>query len=288
MSKSKEKVKIFNYDLLKSFFSISNTVFAFIGTFIGFLDIDVHIRVDILIILVVITILSYIIYWLISNHLNGLKLKYAESLIEIKKGNIFSTKYKNTDTIRVFAFNEYFDTTVDDKIISKSSLNGQFITKEVDSIDNLNKSIANDQHLSEMKLEVNKKRDKGNTTKYKLGTIYKYSENVFLTALTHFDDKNRAYLSVQDYIRFLITFWDEINTFYAGKTIVVTLLGDGITRLDNNYYSSNQILEMILWTFYLQRIKLKKPAKLVVLLDRNTGRNINYYMIRRIFNGLQE
>lgn len=139
-----------------------------------------------------------------------------------------------------------------------------------------------------MKVGTNKNRIGGKTTKYKLDSIYKYSENVLLTALSQFDDENKAYLSVQDYIRFLINFWDEINNFYADNTIVITLLGSDITRLDNNTYSSNQILEMILWTFYLRRIKFKKLAKLVILIEESTNNNINYYMVRRMFNGLQE
>lgn len=106
--------------------------------------------------------------------------------------------------------------------------------------------------------------------------------------MTYFDDENRANLTIQEYISFLMNFWDEINSFYAGRTVVITLLGNGITRLDNNIYSSNQILEIILWTFYLRRIKFRKPAELVILLDKNTNNKINYYMIRSMFNGLQK
>ena len=286
MDKIKKNVRIFDYDLLKSFFAPSNTVFGFIVTILGLLDINITLKM--ILFFVVIDIILYICYWCKSNYIKSIELKYAESSIEIKQGNIFANEYKNKDTIRVFAFNEYFDTLVNNKIISTQSLNGQFISKEVQDINKLDREISEDTHLLKMKVGTNKNRIGGKTTKYKLGSIYKYSENVLLTALSHFDDENKAYLSVQDYIRFLINFWDEINNFYAGKTIVITLLGSGITRLDNNTYSSNQILEMILWTFYLRRIKFKKPAKLVILIEKSANKNINYYMVRRMFNGLQE
>lgn len=288
VDKRKKNVRIFDYDLLKSFFAPSSTVFGFIATVLGLLDINIILKMLFIVIIVVIDIILYIYYWYKSNHLKSIELKYAESSIEIKQGNIFADEYKNKNTIRVFAFNEYFDTLVNNKIISTQSLNGQFISKEVQDINTLDKEISEDTHLLKMKVGTNKNRIGGKTIKYKLGSIYKYNENVLLTALSHFDDENKAYLSVQDYIRFLINFWDEINNFYAGKTLVITLLGSGITRLDNNTYSSNQILEMILWTFYLRRIKFKKPAKLVILIEKSTNKNINYYMVRRMFNGLQE
>lgn len=109
-----------------------------------------------------------------------------------------------------------------------------------------------------------------------------------MTALTHFDDKNRAYLSIQDYVKFLINFWDEIDEMYAGRTVVITLFGSGITRLDHDRYSATEILDTILWTFKLRRIKFKRPTKLIILLDKNTNREIDYFLLRSKFYGLQK
>ncbi|KRK83038.1 hypothetical protein FC78_GL001845 [Companilactobacillus bobalius DSM 19674] len=279
---------MFDRNLLLKAAGTVGTLFGVVGTAVGFFDFSVKTRYHIFILFFIICFLFYILEWLSANRISDLVLKYDESTIEIKSGDIFSGKYINDDTIRIFAFNEYFDTKVDNEIISKSSLNGQVIIKEVSDIDELDRRVSDDKHLKKNEVGTNRDRSNGKKKKYKLGTIFKYNDNTMFTAMTHFDDENKANLTIQEYIRFLINFWDEVNTIYAGKTVVITLLGSGITRLDNNTYTSNQILEIILWTFYLRRIKFKKPAQLIILMDDNTNKGINYYKIRGMFNGLQK
>lgn len=50
------------------------------------------------------------------------------------------------------------------------------------------------------------------------------------TLLQKFDDENRAYLFIQDYVSFLLNFWNEIDIIYAGRSVSIPLLGSGITR----------------------------------------------------------
>lgn len=282
------KVSMLDRSLLLKTGAAVGTVFGLVGTAISFFDFSLKTRYCILIAFFILCLLFYFFELAKANKIHELELKYDESTIEIKSGDIFSSKYINDDTIRIFAFNEYFDTKVDNEIISKSSLNGQVIIKEVSDIDELDNKISVDKHLKKNEIGSSGDRPEGKKKKYKLGTIFKYNDNTMFTAMTHFDDENKANLTIQEYIRFLINFWDEINAIYAGKTVVITLLGSGITRLDNNIYTSNQILEIILWTFYLRRIKFKKPAQLIILMDDNTNKGINYYKIRGMFNGLQK
>ncbi|BEI53967.1 macro domain-containing protein [Lactiplantibacillus plantarum] len=261
-----------------------------VSSVISFFDFSVTFRFRMLCALIVLGVCYYC--WLLykANHLESLTLNYGESEIEIKQGDIFSEEYKKDNTFRTFAFNEYFDTKVDEEIISKNSLNGQFINREVPNISDLDEKMSNDLHLKNNISCVNKKRVVGDKhISYELGTIFKYSDNVFLTAMTYFDNENHAHLTVQEYQKFLIHFWDEINNLYNSQTVVIPLLGSGaVTRLDGNIYSSNQILEIVLFTFYLRRIKFRKPAHLVILLDQETNKKINYYKIRSMFNGLQK
>lgn len=283
-----KKIQVYpwNWDFFKKVHTITFGVYSFILTIIG--SLGCVINFETLIAFLIIDVVIYIVCLVHVNRVSKVELKYDESSIVIKQGDIFSSSFKTKKVMRVFAFNEYFDTKVDNEIISENTLNGQFIKKEIKDVTDLDSKIESDRHLLANKTEENINRESGKKQKYKLGTIFKYDENTLLTALSHFDEENKAILSVQDYIRFLINFWDEINQVYGGKTIVIPLLGSGITRIDNNVYSSNQILEMILWTFYLRRIKFKKPAKLVIILDKETNQKINYYMIRRMFNGLQK
>ncbi len=77
-------------------------------------------------------------------------------------------------------------------------------------------------------------RQVGKQIKYQLGSIFRWND-YFLTAFSKFDSKNRAYLDMDDYIKFSLKFWDEIDCFYAGRSVTIPLLGSGITRFrDNN------------------------------------------------------
>lgn len=284
----KNKVSFFNLNLIKKtsllYFgtiSVLETIHALLNSF--------HINIYELFVIILI---FPIILFSLRYHYNRQKkitLKIGKSDIEIKEGNILANDvFENKKIIKVFAFNEYFDTLVDNQVISKSSLNGKFLDQKVPNISILNKRMYRSKRLKESLLCKNKKRKDGKQNKYKLGTVFKYSEDVFLTAMTHFDDKNRAYLSIQDYVMFLIKFWDEIDSMYAGRTVVITLFGSGITRLENKMFNNNQILQIILWTFWIRRIKFTKPAKFVILLDKQTSEEINYYTVREWFYGLQK
>lgn len=284
----KNKVSFFNLNLIKKtsllYFgtiSVLETIHALLNSF--------HINIYELFVIILI---FPIILFSLRYHYNRQKkitLKIGKSDIEIKEGNILANDvFENKKIIKVFAFNEYFDTLVDNQVISKSSLNGKFLDQKVPNISILNRQMYRSKRLKESLLCKNKKRKDGKQNKYKLGTVFKYSEDVFLTAMTHFDDKNRAYLSIQDYVMFLIKFWDEIDSMYAGRTVVITLFGSGITRLENKMFNNNQILQIILWTFWIRRIKFTKPAKFVILLDKQTSEEINYYTVREWFYGLQK
>lgn len=284
----KNNVSLFSFGLLRKTSLIYFPIISFLETIHGLLN-SFQINIYELLVLVVIFPVIYLFIRYRSNKLKKVNLKIDKSEIEIKEGNILANDiFKNKNIIKVFAFNEYFDTLVDDEIISKSSLNGQFINEKVESISTLNNKMYRSKKLKRSLLDKNENRKSGKQNRYKLGTIYKYSDDVFLTAMTHFDKKNRAYLSIQDYVRFLINFWDEIDSMYAGRTVVVTLFGSGITRLENKMFNNTQILQIILWTFWLRRIKFTKPAKFVILLDKQTSKEINYYKVREWFNGLQK
>ena len=90
-----------------------------------------------------------------------------------------------------------------------------------------------------------------------------------------------------DYIEFLMKFWNEIDNLYDGNTVVITLFGNGRTRLDNGTkYKPQELLKIILWTFKLRKLKFELPDKLVILLDSRTNSQIDYFHLKEDFNGL--
>jgi hypothetical protein len=208
-------------------------------------------------------------------------LKINNSVIEVKFGNLFT----ETADWKVIAFNEYFDTLVDDKIIAKSTLNGIFIEKYYKgSIEELDRIIDEDVYLNVV--DKNIKRSSGKEKRYRLGSIC-VVDKYLITAFAHFDDKNMAYLSINDYMNFLFYFWTEINRVYAGKTVALPVLGSGITRfIGNENISDQELLELIIWTFKVSRIKFTYPSKVKIIIFSEKSDKINLLALKdfkRIF-----
>lgn len=162
------------------------------------------------------------------------------------------------------------------KVIAKNTLNGTFINKFFkDTVEKLDSIISADAHLRNVVVEENPARPAGKKTKYKLGTICVVNDYL-LTALTHFDVDNRAYLEINDYINCLLNFWNEVDRVYAGKTIALPVLGSGITRFKGyDNISDQELLELIIWTFKVSRIKFTYPSKVKIVVYKNKRNKIN-------------
>ncbi|MET3356849.1 UNVERIFIED_ORG: hypothetical protein ABIC58_000196 [Leuconostoc holzapfelii] len=282
------KVKIYDKTLLKNVFSPWIAIVCFLSGVLAFLDFSTEKRLCMFVLLVIAVISYYCVRLFKANTMKKTVLTHDGSTIEIKQGDILSDDYKKDNIIRVFNFNEFFDTEIDQQLISSKTLNGQVLNKEFkDKISDLDKRIQEDDHLKRNVIENDVPRIKGKHTKYHLGTIFTANNNTFFTALTHFDDENKAILSISDYIRFLMNFWDEIDNLYDGNTVVITLFGEGRTRLDNNTkYQPQELLKIILWTFKLRKLKFEMPDKLVILMDNDANAKIDYFHLKEDFNGL--
>lgn len=58
-----------------------------------------------------------------------------------------------------------------------------------------------------------------------MGTVVEYNQDYLLTALTKFDDDNRANLELKDYLIFLMNFWNNLDKIYANRSVAITLFG---------------------------------------------------------------
>ena len=212
--------------------------------------------------------------------IKGTNLILNDSNFEITIGDIFN---QEEDDFKVIAFNEYFDTKVDGNIISPKSLNGQYITKfypNQKELKELDDTIADDDKLKKKVKE--KKVDRfngGKTTSYNLGSIYKDGD-YFLVAFSKFNEKDEANLKLSEYANCLINFWDEVNTLYNQQTVVLPLLGAGITRHSDFEAKDQELLEVLIWTFKISKVKFKEPAKVKVVIHELQKDNINFYQLK--------
>ena len=241
--------------------------------------IPVKYKTHTVIIFAVSLVIIYILLWINANYLKCTNLTINNSSITVKIGDIFKE-----EGLKVIAFNEYFDTLVNEEIIASSTLNGQFIKLYVDDVDSLDNAINESKYLLNPKRmrENNANRVDGKTQKYKLGSIYKY-DDYLLTAFSKFDEDNRAYLTINDYINCLLNFWNEVDIVYANNSVVIPLLGTGITRLkDCETMSEQEKLELLLWSFKVSRIKFIYPSKVTIIIHESIKDKINFYKLKEV------
>lgn len=276
------KVSFIDKSLINSFLVKMSVISAFATLYCTFGTIPENYKFRAGILFIIFAILLYFISWLYVNFMNKITIDIEGSKINIKSGDIFSQ-----DGYKVIGFNEYFDTIVDNKIISDRSLNGVFIEKylKINAIE-LDSLIGNYAYEEEEIIEKNVHRISGNTTKYKLGTIYVYNDYI-LTAFSRFDSKNRAFLTMPDYLSFLIRFWDKVNQVYAQKNVSVPIFGSGITRIkEHRNISDEELLKIMIWTFRISEMRFKYPAQLSIIIHEDKISQINLFEIKNTKNGI--
>lgn len=269
------KVNLFDRQLLELFYKILSVISVITSIMFIFIDIPMQNKLIIGLVVLVFLIILYCILWWFSNKKTHINLNIEGSPVEIKFGDIFKE-----EGLKVIAFNEYFDTLVDNKVIAENTLNGFFIKNFIENVSLFDEQIYNDLHLQEKVIGTNENRLLGKKTKYKLGSIFKYESQYLLTAFSRFDDKNRAHLSMQDYISCLLEFWNEIDIIYAGRTIVIPLLGSGITRFRGyENVSEQELLELILWSFKVSRIRFRYPSKVSIVVGYDKKDKVSLFQL---------
>lgn len=276
------KVNFFDTRIVKKFSDYTSTISTIFSLLLIFVDIPTENKITLGIIFLFTLSLLYFGIWLKSNNLTEVNLDVEGSIITVKAGDLFLQ-----DGFKVIAFNEYFDTQVDDNIISHKSLNGLYIDNHLSGpISDLDQRVSNYKFDEDEILEVNQERKVGKKQKYSLGTIF-VNEDYLLTAFSKFDDKNRAFLTMPDYLGFLINFWDKVNRIYAQKSVSVPIFGSGITRIkEHKNISDEDLLKIMLWTFRISEMRFKFPAKLTIVIHKDKIDKINLLDIKSARNGL--
>lgn len=226
--------------------------------------------------------LFYVFIWYRANHLEAVNLDVEGSIVTVKAGDLF----KEQD-FKVIAFNEYFDTQVDDEIISANSLNGIFINEHLpETLDELEQYLEGYRFEDGDLAQLNEGRRVGKKQKYEIGTVCVYKDFI-LVAFAKFDDANRAVLTMPEYLAFLIKFWDKINKVYAQKSVSVPVFGSGITRIkEHKNISDEDLLKIMLWTFRISEMRFKYPARLTIIVHESKIDKVNLLDFRMAKNGL--
>lgn len=270
----KIKVDFFNKKLIKTFANKIGAISTVTSLVLIFFDIPESYKIIAAICFSLFIIVCYFHAWFLANREIEKKIEINNSIIHIKTGDIFTE-----DGLKVISFNEYFDTEVNDILISEMSLNGIYLLSEVSDIVGLDCAIENNLKMKNKTFEQNIKKTEGKNKKYKLGTIFRNGDYL-LTAFSRFDDDNRAFLNMVDYIKCLLNFWNEVDIIYSGKTVVIPLMGSGITRFKGyEHVSEQELLELLIWSFKVSKIKFNYPSKVSIIIDANKMDKINLYSL---------
>jgi Domain of unknown function (DUF6430) len=278
-----KKVSFFNRNLLKDWLAILSPISVIITCISIAISIPEEYKLWTFMLILIFFALIYVVLWVRANLLNETKLTINNSTVTIKVGDIFEES-----GLKVIAFNEYFDTQVDNKIISDKTLNGIYLKSKIQDVKALDRLIEQDERLNSdgIKIDSNKTRSQGKKHRYKLGTIFQHEEYL-LTAFSKFDNENRANLHMNDYINFLLNFWNEVDIVYNGRSIVIPLLGSGLTRFKNyEMITDQELLEMLIWSFKISKIKFTYPSTVSIIIHESKKDKINFYKLKEQANGL--
>ena len=79
-------------------------------------------------------------------------------------------------------------------------------------------------------------------------------------------------------------FCNEINRIYAQRPVSVPIFGSGITRFKGGFedIDDNELLNIMIWTFKISKIKFKYPAKLSIIIDEKKINKINIFKLKEL------
>lgn len=276
------KVSFFDRRVVENFLKFTSAISATLSLVVLFVDIPAQYKVIFGWIFLGLLVLIYLAIWFWSNTLNKIDINVEGSHVTIKAGDIFQQP-----GLKAIAFNEYFDTQVDNKIIAEESLNGIFIKKHLDEpVSELDRHIESYAFERKEILQSNPNRKLGKKVRYQIGTICVY-KNFLLTAFSKFEEDNKAVLTMPEYLEFLINFWDKVNNVYAQQCVSTPIFGSGITRIKGHKSISDEdLLKIMLWTFRISEMRFKYPAKLTVVIHDDKIAKINLLDIKSARNGV--
>ena len=283
------KVKFYDYILWKNYLSvlgIMSSIVTLISFFITARDMVFDIRPAVNIFIAVL-LLIFVFMWWNANHQKEVRLKINNTKVRIQEGNIFELLDKKPENrkgeISIIAVNDYYDTIVDDRIIAKKTLHGQYIDRIVrdGKLEKLEHTIETDEILNKEGncVEV-PERVKGRKKKYPIGSVVEF-ESYVLAAFTKFNENNKAYLSAEEYTGFWMRFWENIDEIYAGRTINIPLIGAGIARFRNGKPSKQELLEVMLWSLKISGFHNTYGDKQInIVIYKSDIEDLDFYHIQ--------
>lgn len=268
------KVCIFNRKLISQTWKVWGIITAINSFVVGLSNFEPTTKRILLIGLIIILVVIHVLLWIKANRINAKSITINETKINIRFGDIHQQ-----DGIKVIAFNEYFDTIVDERIISSGTMHGAFLNEHPDIVPKIKEALRNSRHLEKRLVETNNARPRGNKKRYQLGSILRIDDYA-LVAFTPFNEENRAILSIPEYFAAMATFWSELKSECHDKPINLPLLGTGITRYsDGDGLRLQQALENTLQIAGTYNTHFQEKCEINIIIPLKNKSKINLYKL---------
>lgn len=175
----------------------------------------------------------------------------------------------------VIPVNDSFDTLVDDVLIAKSSIHGQFVLKYFEGREKELDRII-EKGLERVKVAGRYTNKNGKPLYYPPGTVVpvRVGEKTFyLLALTHFRG-NTVEPNMKIYYTAVLTLLEYLNKATAGAPVYIPLLGSGLARI--NREKENELANL-LSILRMSRVKIVGGIHIVLHPDMRGKVNILRY-----------
>lgn len=172
----------------------------------------------------------------------------------------------------VIPVNRCFDTRVDNHIVSEQTLHGIVFKKLYASGRYTEETLAMSIEKLLEKIESEnlsaKEKPEGNRKRYPVGTVIDLpgneNEHYFLWALSTFDSNLKAHTSLQEYALAVQRLIESCNTESEGFSIVLPLVGTGLSRTKRD---QQDVLQYLINAFRINKNEINCDIHIVVHED---------------------
>jgi hypothetical protein len=156
----------------------------------------------------------------------------------------------------------------------KPALMVNSLENTVIAVSELDAYIENYRFDSDEIKEINADRPEGKKTKFEIGTICVYHDYI-LTALSKFNRHNEAYLTMPEYLGFLINFGTSESCLRSEKRFCTNLWVGSSPELKVIKLSMSKISKDHALDFRISEMRFKHPAKLTIMIHEGKIDKVN-------------
>ncbi len=110
--------------------------------------------------------------------------------------------------------------------------------------------------------------------KYPSGKLVPNSDYL-LMSFAKLNSDGLGEMTRKEFLECLSVLWDEINKYYGQVDVCIPILGSGVTRMEGNTLTQQELLDIIIESYKLSTCKIKTPCKLHIVCRERDDFSLN-------------